>query len=54
MSTLIVLNFLHSTERAQDSIFYSYKRYINGFAATLEEEEAAQIESEENYCLIND
>jgi hypothetical protein len=48
MSALIFLNFLHSTEKAKASIFYSYERYINGFAATLEEEEAAAIASEEN------
>ncbi|KAF2311957.1 hypothetical protein GH714_027609 [Hevea brasiliensis] len=31
------------TEKARDAIFYSYKYHINGFAAHLEEEEAAQI-----------
>uniref|UniRef100_A0A5B7BTQ3 Putative subtilisin-like protease SBT5.3 n=1 Tax=Davidia involucrata TaxID=16924 RepID=A0A5B7BTQ3_DAVIN len=36
-------SFLGSGERAKDAIFYSYTRHINGFAATLEEEEAAQI-----------
>ncbi|KAI9159748.1 hypothetical protein LWI28_001538 [Acer negundo] len=36
-------SFLGSTDKARDSIFYSYKRHINGFAAMLEEEEAAQI-----------
>ncbi|XP_062194632.1 subtilisin-like protease SBT5.3 [Phragmites australis] len=34
---------LRSEERARDAIFYSYTRYINGFAATLEEDEAAEI-----------
>ncbi|KAI4963273.1 hypothetical protein ZWY2020_015126 [Hordeum vulgare] len=34
---------LGSEEEAQDAIFYSYTRYINGFAATLEEEDAMQI-----------
>ncbi|KAF6995795.1 hypothetical protein CFC21_012238 [Triticum aestivum] len=34
---------LGSEEKAQDAIFYSYTRYINGFAATLEEEDAMQI-----------
>ena len=34
-----------SEEKAQDAIFYSYTRYINGFAATLEEEDAMQISS---------
>ncbi|KAL6287130.1 hypothetical protein ACE6H2_011520 [Prunus campanulata] len=36
-------SFLGSHEVAKESIFYSYTRHINGFAATLEEEEAAQI-----------
>jgi site-specific recombinase XerD len=34
-----------SHERAKDAIIYSYKRNINGFAAHLEEEEAAEIAS---------
>uniref|UniRef100_A0ACD5YEK7 Uncharacterized protein n=1 Tax=Avena sativa TaxID=4498 RepID=A0ACD5YEK7_AVESA len=34
---------LGSEEKAQDAIFYSYTKYINGFAATLEEEEAMEI-----------
>ncbi|KAM1762962.1 hypothetical protein TB1_005439 [Malus domestica] len=36
-------SFLGSTEKAKEAIIYSYKRHINGFATTLEEEEAAQI-----------
>ncbi|XP_010252985.1 PREDICTED: subtilisin-like protease SBT5.4 [Nelumbo nucifera] len=36
-------SFLGSYKKAEDAIFYSYKRHINGFAATLEEEEAAEI-----------
>ncbi|KAM1010468.1 hypothetical protein ACFX2I_045863 [Malus domestica] len=36
-------SFLGSDEVAKESMFYSYTRHINGFAATLEEEEAAQI-----------
>ncbi|GER52812.1 subtilase family protein [Striga asiatica] len=32
-----------SEQKARDSMFYSYKRNINGFAALLEEEEAAEI-----------
>ncbi|XP_050133696.1 subtilisin-like protease SBT5.3 [Malus sylvestris] len=36
-------SFLGSHEVAKESLFYSYTRHINGFAATLEEEEAAQI-----------
>ncbi|CAM0951913.1 unnamed protein product [Alopecurus aequalis] len=34
---------LGSEEKAQDAIFYSYTKYINGFAATLEEEDAMEI-----------
>ncbi|XVF04049.1 hypothetical protein REPUB_Repub05bG0047500 [Reevesia pubescens] len=30
-------------EKAEEAIFYSYKRHINGFAAILEEDEAAEI-----------
>ncbi|KAM0833891.1 hypothetical protein ACQ4PT_063982 [Festuca glaucescens] len=36
---------LGSEEKAQDAIFYSYTKYINGFAATLEEEDAMEISS---------
>ncbi|RRT73255.1 hypothetical protein B296_00013150, partial [Ensete ventricosum] len=31
--------------KAQDAIFYSYTKYINGFAADLEEEEAMEMSS---------
>ncbi|XP_015696638.2 subtilisin-like protease SBT5.3 [Oryza brachyantha] len=36
-------SFLGSEEKAKDAIFYSYTKHINGFAATLEEEEAMEI-----------
>ncbi|KAG6639213.1 subtilisin-like protease SBT5.4 [Carya illinoinensis] len=36
-------SFLGSHEKAKDAIFYSYRRHINGFAANLEEGEAAEI-----------
>lgn len=36
-------SFLGSSKTAKESIFYSYTRHINGFAATLEEEVAAEI-----------
>ncbi|ESQ39940.1 hypothetical protein EUTSA_v10001201mg [Eutrema salsugineum] len=36
-------SFLGSLDKARDAIFYSYNRHINGFAAILEEEEAAAI-----------
>jgi len=43
---MIFLFFLlHSTEKAKEAIFYSYNRYINGFAAILDEDEAAQLSS---------
>ncbi|KAL6520425.1 hypothetical protein OROHE_017013 [Orobanche hederae] len=41
--TELLTSFLGSEEKAKDSIFYSYKRNINGFAALLEEDEAVQI-----------
>ncbi|XP_019246989.1 PREDICTED: subtilisin-like protease SBT5.3 [Nicotiana attenuata] len=34
---------LGSIEKAKDAIFYSYTRHINGFAAMLEDEEAAAL-----------
>ncbi|KAK3444599.1 subtilisin-like protease SBT5.3 [Eucalyptus grandis] len=36
-------SFLGSQDDAEEAIFYSYTRHINGFAATLEDEVAAQI-----------
>ncbi|XP_017978373.1 PREDICTED: subtilisin-like protease SBT5.4 [Theobroma cacao] len=36
-------SFLGTKEKAREAIFDSYQRHINGFAATLEEEEAAEI-----------
>lgn len=38
-----------SFDNARDAIFYSYTRHINGFAAMLEEEEAAEIASKQYY-----
>ncbi|XP_068645575.1 subtilisin-like protease SBT5.3 [Aristolochia californica] len=35
--------FIGSKDKARDSIFYSYTKTINGFAAVLEEEEAEKI-----------
>ncbi|GMI69174.1 AUXIN-INDUCED IN ROOT CULTURES 3 [Hibiscus trionum] len=35
--------FLGSHEHAQESIFYSYTRHINGFAANLDDDVAAEI-----------
>ncbi|KAJ4730284.1 Subtilisin-like protease [Melia azedarach] len=36
-------SFLESNDNPEDAIFYSYTRYINGFAAKLDEEVAAEI-----------
>ncbi|XVF31956.1 hypothetical protein REPUB_Repub17cG0040100 [Reevesia pubescens] len=36
-------SFLGSHDYAREAIFYSYTRHINGFAATLEDEVAAEI-----------
>ncbi|KAK2639987.1 hypothetical protein Ddye_027782 [Dipteronia dyeriana] len=36
-------SFLGSKDKAKDSIFYSYNKHINGFAARLEEEHAEKI-----------
>ncbi|GAV90397.1 Peptidase_S8 domain-containing protein/PA domain-containing protein/Inhibitor_I9 domain-containing protein [Cephalotus follicularis] len=36
-------SYLGSNEKAKENIFYSYTMHINGFAAMLEEEEAAEI-----------
>lgn len=45
------MNVLRSTEKAESAIFYSYQRYINGFAATLDEKQASEIASKE-YSFI--
>ncbi|VVB16641.1 unnamed protein product [Arabis nemorensis] len=36
-------SFLGSHQSAEEAIFYSYKRHINGFAAVLDDNEAAEI-----------
>ncbi|XP_030929596.1 subtilisin-like protease SBT5.4 [Quercus lobata] len=36
-------SFVGSTAKAKDAIIYSYTRHINGFAAILDEKEAAEI-----------
>ncbi|XP_004492921.1 subtilisin-like protease Glyma18g48580 [Cicer arietinum] len=39
----LLASILGSKENAKDAIIYSYNKHINGFAAILEDEEAAQI-----------
>lgn len=45
-------SFLGSHEKARGAIFYSYTRHINGFAAILEEEEAAGIAKHPNVLSV--
>jgi len=42
-----------SEEKAKEAIIYSYNKHINGFAALLEEEEAADIGSEHAIASIH-
>ncbi|TKY65276.1 serine-type endopeptidase [Spatholobus suberectus] len=39
-------------EKAKEAIIYSYNRHINGFAALLEEEEAADIAKNSNVVSV--
>ncbi|KAJ1390356.1 Peptidase S8/S53 domain [Sesbania bispinosa] len=43
---------LGSHEKAKEAIFYSYNKHINGFAAVLEEEEAAEIAENPNVVSV--
>ncbi|KAI5406633.1 subtilisin-like protease SBT5.3 isoform X2 [Lathyrus oleraceus] len=45
-------SFLKSSDTAKESIFYSYTRHINGFAATLEEQVAAEIAKHPNVVSV--
>ncbi|XP_059624670.1 subtilisin-like protease SBT5.4 isoform X1 [Cornus florida] len=45
-------SFLGSTKEAKDSIFYSYRGYINGFAAMLDEEQAVKISKDPNVVSV--
>lgn len=42
----IIVLFFYSRDKAKEAIIYSYNKHINGFAALLEDEEAADIASE--------
>ncbi|XP_045798481.1 subtilisin-like protease Glyma18g48580 [Trifolium pratense] len=43
---------LGSREKAKEAIIYSYNKHINGFAALLEEEEAADISKKANVVSV--
>ncbi|KAI5417289.1 hypothetical protein KIW84_042048 [Lathyrus oleraceus] len=45
-------SYVGSTEKAKEAIFYSYNRYINGFAAILDEDEAANVAKHPNVVSI--
>ncbi|KAB1208408.1 Subtilisin-like protease [Morella rubra] len=45
-------SYLGSTEKAESAIFYSYQRYINGFAATLDEKQASEIANAPNVVSV--
>ncbi|KAL2321683.1 hypothetical protein Fmac_026062 [Flemingia macrophylla] len=45
-------SFVGSTEKAKNAIFYSYNRYINGFAAVLDEDEAANVANHPNVISV--
>ncbi|XP_073227063.1 subtilisin-like protease Glyma18g48580 [Cicer arietinum] len=45
-------SFVGSTEKAKEAIFYSYNRYINGFAAILDDDEAANVAKHPNVVSI--
>ncbi|KAI6690755.1 hypothetical protein NL676_027583 [Syzygium grande] len=44
--------YLGSNENAQEAIFYSYTHHINGFAAILEEDEAAEVAKHPNVLSV--
>ncbi|KAL0000608.1 hypothetical protein SO802_014389 [Lithocarpus litseifolius] len=45
-------SFVGSTVKAKDAIIYSYTRHINGFAAMLDEKEAAEIAKDPNVISV--
>ncbi|XP_058734006.1 subtilisin-like protease SBT5.3 [Vicia villosa] len=45
-------SYVGSINKAKEAIFYSYNRYINGFAAILDEDEAAKVAKNPNVVSI--
>ncbi|XP_020225435.1 subtilisin-like protease SBT5.4 [Cajanus cajan] len=45
-------SFVGSSEKAKEAIFYSYGRYINGFAAVLDEDVAAYVAKHPNVVSV--
>ncbi|KAL1322566.1 hypothetical protein HN51_067574 [Arachis hypogaea] len=48
----LLASVLGSHEKAKEAIIYSYNKHINGFAALLEEEEAAHIAKKPNVVSV--
>ncbi|XP_020227492.1 subtilisin-like protease Glyma18g48580 [Cajanus cajan] len=48
----LLASIFASEEKAKEAIIYSYNRHINGFAALLEEEEAADIAQNPNVVSV--
>ncbi|XP_047175129.1 subtilisin-like protease Glyma18g48580 [Vigna umbellata] len=48
----LLASVLGSEEKAKEAVIYSYNKHINGFAAMLEEEEAAHIGKKPNVVSV--
>ncbi|CAJ2664207.1 unnamed protein product [Trifolium pratense] len=48
----LLSSYVGSTKKAKKSIFYSYSKYFNGFAAVLDEDEAAMVAKHPNVVSI--
>ncbi|MED6146867.1 hypothetical protein PIB30_038621 [Stylosanthes scabra] len=48
----LLSSVMGSHEKAEKAMIYSYNKHINGFAAMLEEEEAAQIAKKQNVVSV--
>ncbi|KAK7389202.1 hypothetical protein VNO78_24037 [Psophocarpus tetragonolobus] len=48
----LLASYVGSTNKAEEAIFYSYNKYINGFAAVLDEDEAANVAKDPNVISI--